>query len=64
MAPKKPKPAPSRYWIFDPKDKTRVICLKSSVNDCLVIKLWEAKPSPFHDRELQEATAAIIGTES
>ena len=54
-----PKAEPSRYWIFDPWDKTRIKCLKSTINDCYVVRLWEAARSNIHDAELQDATDQI-----
>lgn len=55
----KPKPQPSRYWIPDPWDKTKIKCLKSSINDCTVTGLWQADRSDFHDADLQNATKQI-----
>jgi hypothetical protein len=61
MSPQKPKPKPqpSRYWIFDPWDKTRIKCLKSTIRDCHVVGLWQGDRSDFHDAELQNATEEI-----
>ena len=58
MAKPKPKPQPptERTWT---NVKGTVHCYPSPDRDCLVVGLWQANRSDFHDAGLQDATAKI-----